>query len=336
MKSENLDGMRIVYGRSGKRFAERVCEKLREYPSMEDIVTSKTEVQVFSDGELKPKVKENLRKKDVYIVQRFHRIPHGINEDLMELILLNDAVKRASAKSITNILPYMPYSRQDKKVEGRVPISSKKIISILESDADRIITMDLHAQAIQGFSEIPIDNLEARALFTRLINERWDPEDAVLVSPDLGGAERIEDYSDALKMDRVTIRKKRTVDNKPETREIEGRDKVQGREAIVIDDMIDTGGTIKKSVEVLEKYGVEDIHVFTTHPLLSPPAPKSLSSVGIDVTGTDTVPHTEEFLENNKDWFDVHTVSKMFAEAIYKIQTGGSLSQSVLLFPYSN
>lgn len=336
MPPEDLDETRIVYGRSCKKFAEKICEKLKEYSNIENIALSETETQVFSDGELKPKVKENLRRKDVFVVQRFHKSPYGINEDLMELILLNDAVKRASAKSITNILPYMPYSRQDKKIEGRVPISSKKIISILERDIDRIITMDLHSPPIQGFSEIPIDNLEAEALFTHLIEERWDPEEAVLVSPDLGGAERIEDYSDALQMPRVTIRKKRTESNGPEMKEIEGRSKIGEREAIILDDMIDTGGTIKESVDLLRSLEVEDIHAFTTHPILSPPAPERLSKLDIDVTGTDTMPHTEKFLENNEDWLNIKTVSKLFAEAIYKIQMGGSLSQSNILFPHSN
>lgn len=335
MSPIDQDGMRIVYGRSGKKFAERICEKLREYPNMEDMSVSETEVQVFSDGELKPKVKENLRRKDVYVVQRFHRVPYGVNEDLMELILINDAVKRASARSITNVLPYLPYSRQDKKIEGRVPISSKKVISVLERDADRIITMDLHSSPIQGFSEIPIDNLEAKSLIARIIDERWDSDEATLVSPDLGGAERVEGYSNALKMDRATIRKKRTENNRPEMREIEGGNKVKGREAIIIDDMIDTGGTVKKSVELLRELGVEGIHVFTTHPILSPPAPEKLSSLGVEVTATDTIPHTEEFLEKNKDWLKIETTSKMFAEAIYKIQVGGSISQSKLLFPYA-
>lgn len=326
--------MRIVYGRSGKEFAEKICEKFKDYSGMNDISPSETEVQVFNDGELKPKIKENLRRKDVYVVQRFHRHPYGVNEDIMELILINDAVKRASARSITNVLPYMPYSRQEKKIEGRVPISSKKIISILERDADRIVTMDLHSPPIQGFSEIPIDNLEAKALFSRLIKERWDPEDTVLVSPDLGGAERVEDYSTMLKMERATIRKKRMEDNSPEVREIEGMKTVGGMNAVIIDDMIDTGGTIQRSYELLDELGAEEIYALSSHPILSEPALEKLPSLDIEVIGTDTIPHTQEFLEENKDWFDIRTVSNLFAEAIYKIQTGGSISQSKLLFPY--
>ncbi|MFB6076264.1 MAG: ribose-phosphate diphosphokinase [Candidatus Aenigmatarchaeota archaeon] len=333
---DGLDEMRIVYGRSGKKFAERICEKLRKYPKMGNITVSKTELEVFNDSEIKPKIKENLRRKDVFIVQGFHREPCGVNEDLMELILLNDAVKRASARTITNVLPYMPYSRQEKKIEGRVPISSKKVISILEKDVNRIVTMDLHSPAIQGFSEIPLDNLESKALFSHLIEEDWNKENTVLVSPDLGGASRVEDYSNKLGMERATIRKKRVENNRPEMREIEGIESVEGKDVIIIDDMIDTGGTIKKSHELLDKLEAENIFAFCTHPILSPPASERLSKLDIQVIGSDTIPHTDKFLERNKNWFRVESVDELFAEAIHKIQTGGSISQSRLLFPNSH
>ncbi|MFB6089282.1 MAG: ribose-phosphate diphosphokinase [Candidatus Aenigmatarchaeota archaeon] len=333
---DELDEMRIVYGRSGKKFAEKICKKLRRYPKMGNITVSETELEVFNDSEIKPKIKENLRRKDVFIVQRFHRKPYGVNEDLMELILLNDAVKRASARTITNVLPYMPYSRQEKKVEGRVPISSKKVISILERDINRIVTMDLHSPAIQGFSEVPIDNLESKSSFSNLIEERWNKENTILVSPDLGGAARVEDYSNKLGMERATIRKKRVENNRPEVREIEGTESVKDKDAIIIDDMIDTGGTIKKSYNLLNRLGARNISAFCTHPILSPPASERLSELDIEIMGSDTIPHTDEFLERNKKWFRVESVSELFAEAIHKIQTGGSISQSKLLFPNSH
>lgn len=145
MSSEKIDEIRIIHGRSGKKFAERVCDKLTEYPSLQDISLTEVDTEVFNDGELKPRIKKSVRGKDVYVVQRFHRVPNGVNEDLIELALINDAAKRASARNIIDVLPYLPYSRQDKMVDRRVPISAKKVISILESDVDRIITMDLHS-----------------------------------------------------------------------------------------------------------------------------------------------------------------------------------------------
>ncbi|MFW5912036.1 MAG: ribose-phosphate diphosphokinase [Candidatus Hadarchaeota archaeon] len=322
----------IIYGRQGKEFAKKIWTELKDLPEGEKISLTGVKTEVFNDGELKPQINDSVRGRDVYVVQRFHKHPHGVNEDLMELLLINDAAKRASAESIINVLPYFPYSRQDKMVDRRVPISAKKVVSMLEEDVDGIITMDIHSKPIQGFSKIPIDNLEAKDMFTKLIEERWNKEEVVLVSPDLGSAERVESYSKILEVERATIRKVRGEENRPETREVEGKKSLEGKNAIIIDDMIDTGGTIKKAAELLKEEGSQEINVLTTHPIFSEPATKRLSNLGINVIGTDTIPHHKEFLDENQQWFEVETVSQMFAEAIYRDHTGKSFSESEKLF----
>ena len=327
--------MRVICGRQCREFCKKIETELRKKQGFENFHLTDVTVEEFKDGEIKPKIMESMRKKDVYIVQRFRDSPYGINEDLWELFLLNDAAIRDSAKSITNVLPYIPYSRQEKKVEGRVPISAKVLISFLEfQKIERIITMDLHAPAIQAFANIPIDNLESRAIFLPYL-KKICTENTVLISPDLGGAARVQQFAKSLGINFATIRKRRDIQNRNlvEVNEVDGEQELEGKEAIIIDDIVDTGGTIVKSYELLKKRGVSSVKVICSHPILSWPAEEKLKKSSCKVIGTDSIPLPKEFVERNKDWLEIKSIAPYFAEAIYRIQLGHSLSENKILFP---
>ncbi len=327
--------LRIIYGRQSEDFAQEVVEELKKKPGFEKFHLTPVRVEEFKDGEIKPKVLESMRQKDVYVIQRFHDEPYGVNEDIWELFLLNDTVMRDSARSVTNVLPYLPYSRQEKKVEGRVPISAKVLISFLEHQKiARIITMDLHAPAIQAFADIPIDNLEARAIFLPYLQKKCTDE-TVLVSPDLGGATRVQTYAKSLGINFSIIRKRREIYNRNivELKEIEGEQNLRGKNMILIDDIVDTGGTIVSSYKLLRERGAANVMVICSHSLLSAPAESKLKEWNCTIIGTNSIPHSHEFLERNKKWFFMKNIAPYFAEAIYRIQMGRSLSEDKVLFP---
>lgn len=322
--TKELEQVRIVYGRQGKEFALLIADELKKKEGLQDFQITDVELTEFADGEIKPRILGSVRGKDVYVVQRFHEKPFGINEDLWELYLLNDALIRESARSITNVLPYLPYCRQDKRVINGEPISSKVMISFLEHQKiNRIITMDLHSAAIQAFANFPIDNLYARPLLANIVEKEFN-KDAILVSPDLGGSSRVEEYARMLGKEFVTVRKKRSVENRDlvEMREIEGIEDLKGKNAIIIDDMVDTAGTIEKCCEVLKARGVKEIFVLCTHAILSGDAVNKLRKNDCRLIATDAIPLIKDIDKSIR----IESAAKYFADAIYKIQIGEPLN----------
>jgi len=322
---------------SGKSFAEKTVKELailfekskrtfREgckdcKPKLSNITVKK-----FRDGEIYQRLEDNVRGKDVFIFQALQSPGNlTVNENLMELFLLNGVLKLSSAFRITNVIPYHAYARQDRKTKGREGISAKQIAKLIEaSGADRMLTMDLHSGQIQGFYDIPVDNLTALPILVNRAKNINKSKNLVVVAPDAGGVARAQKLSELLNAGLAIINKHRPEQNQAEVFGLVGD--VKGKDILIVDDMIDTGGTLQEAVNVLRKNGCVNITAYCSHPLLSDPAAERLSQLGIKVVGTDTVYHSENYLKNNK-WFAQLSVANIFAEAIFNIHTNRSVSR---------
>ncbi len=271
-----------------------------------------------------------MRGADLFIVQSLQ--PPG--ENLMELMLLLDAARRASANRITAVIPYFGYARQDRKEKPRVPITAKLISSLLQkAGANRILTMDLHAAQIQGFFDIPVDQLTSDLVFEDFLNHiveqtGRDLSDFVVVSPDVGGVKRIEDIVEDIGISMAIVHKKREEPNTSKALKVIGD--VEGKIAILRDDMIDTGGTLTKASSLLMENGAEDVYAFCTHALLSKDAPEKVVHSRIKTLGiADTIPLYEDkkCLLETKHQLKVISIAPLFAEAIDNIHHSRSVSQ---------
>lgn len=250
----------------------------------------KSKVHHFADGEILVEIDESVRGKDVFIVQS---TSNPVTENLMEILVLADALKRASAKEITAIIPYFGYARQDRKAKPRQPITSKLVADLLTvAGVTRVVTVDLHAAQIQGFFDIPVDEMQALPLISNYFKKK-DMEDICVVSPDHGGATRARKLAVALDAPVVIIDKRRP---KPNVAEIMGvLGDVSGKNCIMVDDMIDTGGTIVAGIEMLKEKGAKSVHVACTHPVFSGPAVERLQNSSADeVVVTDTIKLPED------------------------------------------
>ncbi len=249
-----------------------------------------SKVHHFADGEILVEIGESVRGKDVFIVQS---TSNPVTENLMEILVLADALKRASAKEITAVIPYFGYARQDRKAKPRQPITSRLVADLLTTaGVDRVVTVDLHARQIQGFFDIPVDEMEALPLICKYFKNK-NIEDLCIVSPDHGGATRARKMSEALDCPIAIIDKRRPKPNVAEVMGIIGD--VTGKNCILIDDMIDTGGTIAAGAAVLKEKGAKDVYIACTHGVLSGPAVKRLQdSVAKEVVITDTIAIPEE------------------------------------------
>lgn len=278
------------------------------------------EVKRFSDGEIQIEISENVRDKDVFIIQSTCA---PVNDHLVELLLMLDAFKRASAKRISAVIPYYGYARQDKKVAPRVPISAKLVADLLTvAGADRVITMDLHAGQIQGFFNIPVDNLYAAPVLLEYIKRAF-VNNTVIVSPDAGGAERARAFAKRLHSQLAIIDKRREAPNKAEAMHVVGD--VQGKVAVILDDMVDTAGTLTQGAKALAEKGAVEIHACCAHAVLSGPAIERISSSALKtLVVTDTNPLKEK--AKSCDKIRVLSVSKLLAEAIHRSHTGSSVS----------
>lgn len=283
----------------------------REIGNYLDKPLSKADVSRFSNGEIRVKIEESVRGNDVFLIQSMNE---PVNDNLMELLILCDAVARASATSITMVIPYFGYAKQEKKTAGREPITAKLVANLMTvAGATRIITMDLHAAAIQGFFEFPVDNLYAFPLFEHLYKKRGlTGEKVVIVSPDAGGVARAREFADRLNTSMAIIFKRRP---KPDVAEvIEFVGEVEGKTAILIDDMISTGGTITKAAEMTMKMGAKEVYACATHAILAKDAVQKINDSPIkQVAVTNTIP-----LPKDKDTsrFVQLSVAPMFGEAI--------------------
>ena len=273
----------------------------------------------FSDGEIFCEIHENIRGEDVFILQS---TCHPANDNLMELLILIDACKRASAGRITAVMSYYGYARQDRKPSARTPISAKLCANMIQaSGADRVLTMDLHAGQIQGFFDIPVDDLRSKPLFVKDLKKRpmVSNGNALIVSPDAGGVPRARALAKDLNLDIAIIDKRRDKANESEAMNVIGN--VKGKQCIIVDDIVDTGGTLVKAAEALLKNGAEEVQSYITHGVLSNGGMKTInkSSMG-GLTITDSIPQ----YDNEK--IKVLSVSKLFAEAIRRVHHDESIS----------
>jgi len=299
----------IFSGTSNRELTLKICNYL-------NLAQGTIDVRKFSDGEIWVKFMENIRGRDVYIVQSTH--PPA--ENLMELLITIDAAKRASATKVTAVIPYFGYARQDRKDQPRVSISAKLVANLITvAGADRVITMDLHAAQIQGFFDIPFDHLYASPIFTGLFKDL--PKNLVVVSPDIGGIKLARSYAKRLDAGLVVIDKRRPKHNQVEAMNIIGD--VNGKNVLLVDDLIDTGGTFVAAVNTLKEKGAKEIYGAVTHALLSGDAIKRIEDSAITkLYVTDSIP-----LKNGTSKkIVVRTSSGLLAEAIIRSHRNESIS----------
>jgi len=276
-------------------------------------------VGAFPDGETQVKINENVRGADVFVIQS--TCP-PVNNNLMELLIMIDALRRASAKRITAVIPYYGYARQDRKVQPRVPISAKLVANLLvTSGADRVLAMDLHVTQIQGFFDIPVDHLFAAPVLIDYFREKGI-SDFVVVSPDAGGVERARAFAKRLNAPLAIIDKRRTETNEAKVMHVVGD--VKGKNAIVIDDMIDRAGSLWEAVRALKDHGAERVFYGATHPVFSPPALERIEQADVEeVVVTNTIPVPQEKLLPK---IKVLSVAELLGEAIARIHKEESVS----------
>lgn len=305
--------LKIFSGNSNKALAKEICDEI-------GIPLGDSEVLQFSDGEIRVLLNESVRGCDVFIVQS---TSNPVNDHLMELLIFVDALKRASAKSINVVIPYYGYARQDRKARSRDPITAKLVANLIQSaGAHRMISMDLHAMQIQGFFDIPVDHMLGVPILAKYFIEK-QLEDVVVVSPDHGGVVRARRLADFLNAPLAIIDKRRPEPNVSEVMNIIGD--VEGKTAILIDDMIDTAGTIVLAADALKKKNVKAVYACCTHPVLSGPAMRRIDDAGIEeLIVTNTIPHDPAVATKK---MQVLSVAPLLGEAIIRIHEEISISK---------
>jgi len=308
------DKIRVFCGNSNPALAVNICEKL-------GVHLGQAKVKTFSDGEIRVEIGENVRGRDVYIVQS---TCSPTNNNLMELLIMMDALKRASAAKITTVIPYYGYARQDRKVAPRSPITSKLVADLLTTaGADRVVTVDLHAGQIQGFFDIPVDNLYAASVILDYLRKHLVNDTTVIVSPDAGGTERARAFAKRLSSSLAIIDKRRSGPNISEVMNLIGD--VRGKVAIIVDDMVDTAGTLTQAAKALREHGATAIYACATHGVLSGPALERIEASDIqEMVITDTIPLTDDAARSRK--IKVLSVAGLLAEAIRRIHCNESVS----------
>lgn len=311
-----MPDIKLFAGNATPELAKRISERL--YTSLGDATVGR-----FSDGEIQVQINENVRGSDVFIIQS---TCSPTNDNLMELIVMVDALRRASAGRITAVIPYFGYARQDRRVRSaRVPITAKVVADFLSSvGVDRVLTCDLHAEQIQGFFDVPVDNVFGSPVLLRDIQKKNDLENPIVVSPDIGGVVRARAIAKLLNdSDMAIIDKRRPKANVSQVMHIIGD--VAGRDCILVDDMIDTGGTLCKAAEALKERGAKRVFAYATHPVFSGSAVKNIANDALDeIVVTDTIPLSKEINALGK--VRALTLSGMLAEAIRRISNEESIS----------
>ncbi|NMB07463.1 MAG: ribose-phosphate pyrophosphokinase [Tissierellia bacterium] len=304
--------IKVFSGNANKKFAEDICKEL-------GVPLGCCEVGKFSDGEIFVNIDETARGSDVFIIQP---TCSPVNDNLMEILILVDALKRASVGRINAVIPYYGYARQDRKTKAREPITAKLVADLLTvAGVDRVVTMDLHAGQIQGYFNIPVDHLSGVPILAEYFKDIIDKE-TVIVSPDLGGVTRARNFANLLDLPIAIIEKRRPKANVSEVMNVIGD--IEGRNVVIIDDIIDTAGTITKAAQVLKEFGAKSVYACATHPVLSGPAIERIeSSVIKKFIITDTIPTIKE---NNGSKIEVVSVAPIFAEAIRRIHENESVS----------
>ncbi len=309
----NNDKPRIFTGNANPELAQKICSYL-------DISLGQALVTAFSDSEIRVEIGDNVRGRDVFLIQS---TSPPANQNLMELLIMIDAVKRASARRITAVIPYFGYARQDRKVAPRVPITAKLVADLITTaGADRILTMDLHAGQLQGFFDIPVDNLYASPLMIPYISKNFN-HDLAIVSPDAGGVPRARAYAKRLGATLGLIDKRRDAPGKARAMSLIGD--VMGKEVVILDDIIDTAGTLSEAAGVIIQNGARKIHACCTHAVLSGPAVARVTNSELNrLVVTDTIPLSEAAQHCPK--IIQLSVSHLFARAILGIHQEDSIS----------
>ncbi|MBW1725042.1 MAG: ribose-phosphate pyrophosphokinase [Deltaproteobacteria bacterium] len=308
-----MDDFIIFSGNSNPALSKEVCSYL-------NVALGGEKVKRFSDGEIQIEIDENVRSKDIFVIQS---ICSPVNENLVEMLLMLDALKRASAASITAVIPYYGYARQDKKVAPRVPISAKLVADMLTvAGASRVITMDLHAGQIQGFFDIPVDNLFAAPVLIDYIRNNFN-DDLVIVSPDAGGVERARAFAKRLNAGLAIIDKRRETPNEAKAMAVVGD--VAGKVVVILDDMVDTAGTLVEAAGAIMKNGAREVYAVCTHPVLSGPSIERIEKSPLNaLVVTNTIP-----LKNNArscKKIKVLSISELIGEAIVRSFRGDSVT----------
>ena len=306
--------MKILTGNSNKQLSNKISKNLKN-----KLVN--TSIRKFADGEIYIEINENIRGNSIFIIQS---VSSPANDNLMELLLCIDALKRSSAKNITAVIPYFGYARQDRKVAPRTSISAKVIANLISNaGATRVVTVDLHAGQIQGFFDMPVDNLYTAPLFAKYIKKKLGNKKLICVSPDVGGVSRTRDLANRIKADLAIIDKRRPAPGKSEVMNILGN--VKNKTCIIVDDIIDSGGTIINAVNALIKNGANEVYVFISHGVLSGDAAKKIKNSKIKkLVVTDTIDNSKKINNNTK--IEVLSISSLMAEAIKRIANSNSVS----------
>ncbi|NQY52024.1 MAG: ribose-phosphate pyrophosphokinase [Campylobacteraceae bacterium] len=305
-----MGGFKLFSGTANREFADKVGKYL-------NVEVGDASLKQFSDGEISVQITESVRGEDVYIIQPTCA---PTNDNLMELLIMIDAFKRSSAKSISAVVPYYGYARQDRKAAPRVPITAKLVADLLEkAGINRIITLDLHAAQIQGFFNIPADNLFGSILFVDYIKAK-NLKNPIIASPDIGGVTRARSYASKLGLELVIVDKRREKANESEVMNIIGD--VKGKDVILVDDMVDTAGTLVKAAAALKAKGATSVMACCTHGVLSGKAYKNLESEDLDeLVISDTIP-----LKQNHSKITVLTAATIMGEAIHRIHNNQSVN----------
>ena len=306
--------MKILSGTSNLSLSRSIARQLK-------LKLVNTNIKSFADGEAYVEINENIRGNSVFVIQSTST---PANDNLMELLLCIDALRRSSAKNITAVIPYFGYARQDRKVVPRTSISAKLVSNLItNAGASRIVTVDLHSGQIQGFFDIPVDNLFTTPLFTRYIKKNLKNKNLICVSPDVGGVQRTRGLATKINVDLAIIDKRRLQPGKSQVMRIIGN--VQNKECIIVDDIIDSGGTIVNAVDALIKEGAKSVYVFVTHAVLSGEAINKIKKSKINkLIITDSIDNTKKIKNVSK--IQVLSIAPLMAEAIKRISNSTSVS----------
>ena len=306
--------MKLLTGNSNKLLSKKISSNLKSR-----LVNSS--IRNFADGEIYIEINENIRGNSIFIIQS---ISSPANDNLMELLLCIDALKRSSAKNITAVIPYFGYARQDRKVVPRTSISAKLVSNLItKAGADRVVTVDLHAGQIQGFFDIPVDNLFATPIFVRHIKKNLKKRDLICVAPDVGGVERARALGKVLNVGLAIVDKRRPVPGKSQVMNVIGN--VKNKTCILVDDIIDSGGTIVNAAKVLIDKGAKEVFVYITHGVLSGNAVEKINKSKIkQLIVTDTINNEQKVKKSKK--IQILSISNLMAEAIKRISNSTSVS----------
>jgi ribose-phosphate pyrophosphokinase len=310
----DADGLKVFTGRANPQLAQKICDYL-------DIPLGRGRTELFPDGELIVKVEEDVRGRDCFIIQP---TSHPINAHLMELMIWIDCLKRASAERVTAVIPYFGYARQDRKDEGRTPITAKLVANLIErAGADRVVAVDLHAAQVQGFFDIPVDHLSASPVIVKWFKS-LNLHNRVFASPDVGNVKRAQVYANMLGGDIGIIDKRRKSGSVVVSHNVIGD--VAGKNILMVDDMITTAGTVTEAVRILKEHGARDIYMSATHAIFAPPAMDRLNACPFTrLAVTDTIPIGTR-ADPIKDRLEVLSVAGVLGEAIHRIYHNESVS----------